>query len=157
MPQSGNPAETAALIQAFQRLVGEVFRLNGEMLSAGDRLGKDLGVSPARWQTLATIRDQAMPVTAIARRLGLARQSVQRTVNQLRREGLVQTLPNPEHRRSHLIALTRDGEEIWAQLRNLQLPLTDTFTAGLGLTAEELDRLAGQLRRIRRAAQAVGH
>lgn len=149
-----NPDE---LVSAFQRLVGEVFRLNGELLSAGERLGKELGISPARWQTLATIRQEPRTVADIARRLGLTRQSVQRTVNLLRREGLVKTSPNPDHRRSHLIALTRDGERVWAQLQNRQVPLTGMFTDGLSLTEQDLDRLAGQLRTLRKAAEAIGH
>ena len=41
-------------LEAFQRLVGEVFRLNGELLAAGERLGRDVGISPARWQVIAT-------------------------------------------------------------------------------------------------------
>ena len=156
-PQRSRATEQDQLVQAFQRLVGEVFRLNGELLSVGERLGKDLGMSPARWQTLATIRREQMTVAEIARRLGLTRQSVQRTANLLRREGLVKTAPNPGHRRSHLVGLTRDGERVWAQLRERQVPLTGVFTDGLGITAQDLDRLAGQLRTIRKAAEGVGH
>jgi len=144
-------------MEAFQRLVSEIFRLNGELLAAGERLGKDLGMSPARWQALATIRDEPLTVADIARRLGLTRQSVQRTINALRRDRLVRTLPNPGHRRSHLIQLTRDGDRAWQQLRDRQVPLTDMFTAGLGLTAAELERIAGQLRAIRKTAQGIGH
>lgn len=151
------PAAEPALVLSFQRLVSEVFRLNGELLAAGERLGRDLGMSPARWQTLATIRNRPLTVADIARRLGLTRQSVQRTVNKLRRDGLVRTQPNPEHRRSHLIELTRDGEQAWNQLRNRQVPLTDRFTHGLGLTTEELDALADQLRTIRKTAEDIGH
>jgi DNA-binding MarR family transcriptional regulator len=69
----------------------------------------------------------------------------------------VKTLPNPGHRRSHLITLTRDGERIWSQLRDRQKPLTDMFTAGIGLTPQELERLAGQLRTIRKAAADIGN
>ncbi len=157
IPQSSDQPGRDELVGAFQRLVGEVFRLNGELLSTGERLGRDIGISPARWQTLATIRHEPRTVADIARRLGLTRQSVQRTVNLLRREGLVKTAANPGHRRSHLIALTRDGERTWAQLRARQAPLTALFTDGLGLTAQDLDRLAGQLRTIRKTAEDIGH
>lgn len=160
--QDGVPHRVAngqdhALVAAFQRLVSEVFRLNGELLAAGERLGRDLDVSPARWQVLATIRTNPLPVADIARRLGLTRQSVQRTVNNLRRDGLVRTRPNPEHRRSHLIELTRDGARVWSQLRERQIPLTGNFTDGLGLGAQELEQLAAQLRAIRKSAESIGH
>lgn len=144
-------------MQAFQRLVSEIFRLNGELLAAGERLGKDLGMSPARWQALATIRNEPLTVADIARRLGLTRQSVQRTINALRRDGLVRTLPNPGHRRSHLIELTPDGDRAWQQLRDRQVPLTDMFTEGLGLTAPKLEQIAEQLRVIRKTAEDIGH
>jgi DNA-binding MarR family transcriptional regulator len=157
LPLRGVTSDDQVYVDAFQRLVSEVFRLNGELLAAGERLGKDLGVSPARWQALATIRNQPLTVADIARRLGLTRQSVQRTVNNLRRDGLVRTQPNPEHRRSHLIQLTPSGELAWAQLRERQTPLTGMFTHGLGLTAQELDRIAAQLRAIRKTAEDIGH
>ena len=156
-PHRGANARDRGLVEAFQRLVSEVFRLNGELLAAGERLGKDLGVSPARWQALATIRNDPLTVADIARRLGLTRQSVQRTVNKLRRDGLVRTRPNPEHRRSQLIELTQDGARVWSQLRERQIPLTGDFTDGLGLGAQELEQLAAQLRAIRKSAQSIGH
>jgi DNA-binding MarR family transcriptional regulator len=144
-------------VQAFQALIGEVFRLNGALLSAGDRLARDLGISPARWQTIATIRNQPMTVSDIARRLGLTRQSVQRTVKLLIEEGLARQQPNPEHRRSHLVALTRRGEKVMHELSNRQVPLTGLFTRDQGLSVEDLRQLADQLKTIRETAERVGH
>jgi DNA-binding MarR family transcriptional regulator len=144
-------------VEAFQSLVGEVFRLNGALLAAGDRLARDVGVSPARWQTIATIRRQPMTIADIARRLGLTRQSVQRTVKLLIEEGIVEQLPNPGHRRSHLVALTRHGRKVMHQLSDRQVPLTGLFTRDQGLSVEDLQQLAEQLRTIRETAERVGH
>jgi len=144
-------------VDAFQALVGEVFRLNGALLAAGDRLARDVGVSPARWQTIATIRKQPMTVADIARRLGLTRQSVQRTVKLLIEEGVVEQLPNPGHRRSHLVALTRRGEKVMQELSVRQVPLTGLFTRDLGFRVEDLQQLADRLRAIRETAERTGH
>ncbi len=154
--QSGETQLSPEFVEAFQSLVGEVFRLNGALLSAGDRLARDLGVSPARWQTIATIRKKPMTVSDIARRLGLARQSVQRTVKLLIGEGLAMHRPNPEHRRSHLVALTRRGEQVMEELAARQVPLTALFTLQLGLSVEDLEELARQLHTIRETAERVG-
>ncbi|MDJ0928908.1 MAG: MarR family transcriptional regulator [Gammaproteobacteria bacterium] len=142
-------------LEAFQRLVGEVFRLNGELLAAGERLGRDVGISPARWQVIATIRNEPMTVAEIGRRLGLTRQSIRRTVKLLAKEGLVRTRQNPNHRRSHLVALTRRGRQVMDKLRRRQVPLTGMFTHELGLDVDDLDRLTGQLEMLRETAQRV--
>ena len=105
-------------VRAFQRFVGEVFRLNGQLLTTADLLSRDLEVSTARWQTIAVIRNEPMTVAAIARRLGLTRQSVQQTVNRLERQDLVEFVDNPNHRTSLLVRLTGHGHQIMDILRD---------------------------------------
>lgn len=141
-----------AFVRAFQRLVGEVFRLNGTLLATADRLAGDLGVSTARWQVIATIRHQPLTAPDIARRLGLTRQSVQRTVNILVNEGLAEQRDNPGHRRSPLIALTRQGQRTMDRLRARQAQLTAEFTGELGLGLEDLEALINHMRALREAA-----
>lgn len=63
----------------------------------------------------------ATAVPAIADRLDLARQGVQRHVDDLVVLGYVDTRPNPAHRRSALIALTRPGAELIADVREDEL------------------------------------
>jgi DNA-binding MarR family transcriptional regulator len=137
---------------AFQHLVGEVFRLNGQLLATAEELARPIGVSPAGWQTIATLRGEAMTVSDIARRLGMRRQSVQHNINRLVRQGLVELRPNPGHRRAPLAALTASGRETMAALYRLQGELAGRFTRGLGLTPPDIDALAILLRRLREAA-----
>src|SRR5688572_8966471 len=68
---------------AFSELVLEVFRVNGLALEAGDALGEPSGLSSARWQVLGVVDHGAVPVSTIARTMGLTRQSVQLTANAL--------------------------------------------------------------------------
>ena len=100
----------------FQRLVISVFRLNGALLSAGDRLVADLGLSSARWQVLGASATAPLPLTVahIARNMGLARQTVRITVRELEASGFVRLAPNPHHQRAHLVVPTPAGERAYA-------------------------------------------
>src|SRR5271166_4204772 len=93
---------------AISELILEVFRLNGRLLEAGDALVADIGLTSARWQVLGAVALSAvpLPVAHIARNMGLARQSVQRLVDEMLADGLVRHAPNPHHRRAKLVLLT---------------------------------------------------
>jgi DNA-binding MarR family transcriptional regulator len=62
-----------------------------------------------------------LPVPSIADRLDLARQGVQRHVNDLLSLGYVETRPNPAHLRSVLIAATPAGTRVFNQIRDEEL------------------------------------
>jgi DNA-binding MarR family transcriptional regulator len=106
--------------KTFTDLVLEVFRLNGRLLAAGDRLTKPLGLTSARWQVLGAVEDQARSVAQIARRMGLARQNVQRLADALEKEGMVAYTPNPDHRRAKLVCFTEPGKKAFNQLGRRQ-------------------------------------
>lgn len=135
--------------EAATELILEVFRLNGRLLVAGDRLVAPLGLTSARWQVLGAVAlaEQPQPVAWLARSMGLNRQGVQRIVNEMIDDGLVETRPNPHHRRAHLVVLTTRGREAYARAAGLQAP----WVAGLvkGLTRDEIGsalRVAAMLR-----------
>jgi DNA-binding MarR family transcriptional regulator len=110
--------------QALTELILAIFRLNGRLLVAGDRLVADLDLSSARWQVLGAIALAAtpQPVAWLARNMGLNRQGVQRIVNEMRDEGLLELQPNPHHRRAHLVVLTKRGKEAFEAAARLQAP-----------------------------------
>jgi DNA-binding MarR family transcriptional regulator len=93
-----------------------IFRTNGLLLGAGDKLSGEEGLTSARWQVLGAIALAERPLTVpqIARRMGLTRQSVHATVNRLVASALVELAPNADHRRSPLVRLTDEG---WAKYR----------------------------------------
>lgn len=97
--------------KAFTELVLEIFRLNGRLLEAGDRLTQPVGLSSARWQILGVVEHGPITVAHVARIMGLTRQSVQQTANSLEKEGLIEFLENPHHRRSKLMAMTPEGRK----------------------------------------------
>lgn len=99
---------------ALTELILEVFRLNGDLLAAGDDLTRDFGQTSARWQVLGAVGSGPQSVAGIARDMGLTRQSVQRTTDLLAREGLVEYADNPAHRRAKLARLTEEGRNTLA-------------------------------------------
>ena len=98
-------------LAAFYLLIREVMRLNGALITLGDGLAHPFGLTSARWQLLGVIADTGpRTVSAIARDMGLARQSVQRLVNQMTGEGILELVDNPHHRRARLVAITARGQ-----------------------------------------------
>ncbi|MEP9328580.1 MarR family winged helix-turn-helix transcriptional regulator [Paraburkholderia phymatum] len=104
--------------------IPNLFRLNNRLLSAGDRLVAELGLTSARWQILGTVAAAArpQPVAWLARDIGAHRQNVQRIVNELATEGLVSFEPNPHHRRAALVVLTDKGKQVVEDAMHLQVP-----------------------------------
>jgi DNA-binding MarR family transcriptional regulator len=119
-------------------LTGSCQSDNGLFLAAGDRLAAAEGLTAARWQVLGAVALAGRPLTVpqIARRMSLARQSVQASVNRLLDDGLVEAVANPDHRRSPLIELTELGTRSYAALQRRQVAWIDDLAAGL--SASEL-------------------
>ena len=118
---------------ALTDLVLEVFRLNGRLLSAGDKLVAEAGLTSARWQVLGAIHYASEPQTVswLARSMGLTRQAVQRIVNDLVGEGLIALKTNPAHQRAHLVTLTRNGHAAYALADRRQTPWINALSKGL--------------------------
>jgi DNA-binding MarR family transcriptional regulator len=87
-----------------------IFRANGALLSAGDRLVTDFGLTSSRWQVLGALYGQGRTVSQVARIMGLTRQSVQRTVDSLLEAGFISSSHNPDHAKAQLISLTSKGK-----------------------------------------------
>jgi len=136
-------------VDALTAFTLDLFRLNSRLLITGDRLVAELGLTSARWQILGAIvgAGQAQPVAWIARDMGGARQNVQRIVNDLKDDGLVEFLPNPHHRKAHLVQLTNRGEEIYEAALKLWNPLVREIARGLSV--EQLERARETINTLR--------
>ena len=119
--------------RALSDLVLELFRLNNRLLADGDRLVADIGLTSARWKVLGCIAaaNQPQPVAWLARDLGGNRQNVQRIVNDLVNEGLLEFQPNPHHRRAHLAVLTEAGSRALKNAMDIQTPWINEIAKGL--------------------------
>jgi DNA-binding MarR family transcriptional regulator len=101
---------------ALTELVLKTFRLNGLFLQVAESIAGPVGLTAAWWQVLGAVLDGPLTVAGIAREMGLARQSVQRTADLLAERGLAEYRPNPAHRRAGLVAPTAAG---WAAIESL--------------------------------------
>lgn len=126
-----------------------VFRLNGALIAAGDELARPLGLTSARWQVMGAIAVEAGGLSAarIARAMGLARQSVQRLLDELAAEGIVAFAPNPEHKRAKLAQLTERGRALFDEISARWLDLADGWLAGVD--AADVRAAAALLHRLR--------
>jgi DNA-binding MarR family transcriptional regulator len=144
------PPETAQhdrASSAFTEVVLETFRLNGRLIAAGDKLVRPISLTSARWQVMGAIRKEKSTVADIARHMGLQRQSVQRTVDILAKEGLVRLVENPNHRRAKHVVLTRKGGAVMKRANMLQISWAKKSSQGI--SAAELEIAAQVLRKLR--------
>jgi DNA-binding MarR family transcriptional regulator len=143
---------------AFTQLVLEVFRLNGRLLAAGDRIAVPRGLSSARWQVLGALAAGPRTAAQIARAMGLARQSVQRLVDAMRAGGILASDVNPEHARARLIALTTRGRKLYDAVMAEQAVWANATASGVGVTeiAQACRILATLRRRLEGADRPKG-
>ena len=120
--------------EALTALILETFRLNGALLAAGNNLTKPMGMTSARWQVMGAVDEYGQPLTVaqIARRMGLARQGVQRIVNDLEGLGLVTLEENIDHKRSPLVAVSTAGREVMTEINKAQAAWVNELSDGLG-------------------------
>ncbi|WP_291420528.1 MarR family transcriptional regulator [Devosia sp.] len=137
---------------ALSALFLDIFRANALLVASGDELVAPLGLTSARWQVLGTVAmaPTPQPVAHIARDMGLARQSVQRLVNELAEAGLVDLRDNPHHKRAKLICLSEAGRHSFDAIHKLQRPWVDGLAEGLetekiAIAAEVLQSLRARL------------
>lgn len=132
----------------FTEIVLEVFKLGGLLVSEGDRIGSEYGITSARWKILGALSLAGEPQTVpqIARRMGLTRQAVQRLVDAMHEDNLLLFQGNPNHKRAKLISLSALGKTIYSKLDEKQSNWAITCSAGI--TQSELETTLSVLERI---------
>lgn len=129
-------------------LVADVFEAAGALRRAGEALAAAEGQTQARWQLMSVVSEDSLPVARAARRLGVARQGVQRIANELVRDGLAEFQDNPDHRTSPLLALTPTGRRA---LEAITVRAEAAHRAmGEGITQADLAAVRALLRRLTR-------
>jgi DNA-binding MarR family transcriptional regulator len=133
------------------------FRANGLLLAAGDRLAAEYGLTSARWQVLGAIALAQRPLTVpqVARRMGLTRQTVHTTVSRLVADGLVELVPNADHRRSQLVSVTELGRAKYRAIDETQTAWVNQLAAGL--RRSELETTARVLGELCKRLESASH
>lgn len=147
------PAPRSTAGDAFNDVLLVVLRLHGSFTAAGEALAKPAGQTLARWLVLDQCRDEPATVSEIARRLRLARQSVQRIADLLVADRLCLYRDNPHHQRAKLLELTAAGRSALSTIDAAQHEWCDTLAATIG--EPTLRRTAAALRRITDAVETT--
>jgi DNA-binding MarR family transcriptional regulator len=123
----------SASAKALTDLILTLFRLNSEMLSAGDYFTKDLRLTSARWQIFGQIGHSDVPLTAsqIARNMGVHRQGVQQLVDAMAVDGLLEFIDNPNHQRAKLIRMTAAGRRAYKEALKRQVEWSNRLAHGI--------------------------
>ncbi|MBV8371775.1 MAG: MarR family transcriptional regulator [Candidatus Eremiobacteraeota bacterium] len=145
--------EFAQRVNPLGNLAVEIFRLNGALLSSGNSMTRDLGMSSSRWQVVGAIEMAGRPlsVSQIARNMGLTRQSVQRLVNELEADGFLVLADNPNHRRASLASLTPTGRRVFRKIMDRQVTWSEQILAAAALSERRIGEVTSVLRRLREA------
>ncbi len=117
--------------ETLTEIILETFRLNGALLEAGNQMTRPFELTSARWQVLGPVSEQPLTVAQIARRMGLARQGVQRIVNDLERLGMLTFELNPDHKRAPLLAVSEKGQAAMEKLNAAQSVWVNALASGL--------------------------
>ena len=90
--------------------------------------------------------DQGTPVSELARRAQITKQSMAELVGHLERHGYVKRIPDPTDRRARLVRATARGREVYAIAREAIAEIELEWTARLG--APKMRRLRGLLEEL---------
>ena len=132
----------------FSDIVLEVFKLGGLLVSEGDHMGKEFGITSARWKILGALSLSGEPQTVpqIARSMGLTRQAVQRLVDAMHEDELLLFHENPDHKRAKLISLSKLGDAVFSKLGEKQLGWA--MKCSIGISKAELEATLSVLKQI---------
>ncbi len=142
-------------VEDIALLVADVFEAAGAIRQAGDAIAGTVGQSQARWQVLSVLSEGDWTLATAAGRLGITRQSVRRVVELLVDEALADYQPNPRHRGSPLVRLTRKGRATLAAITSASLSWRTAVAGEISAEALETTRTTLQsLSRLSRDATA---
>lgn len=96
---------------ALIALVDEVTRLHGRLKTAFSPVRRSLGIGQSELTVLTAVVAAERPPTVpqIGRSIGSPRQLIQRAANILVDGGLIEQIPNPDHKRAALLVPTKAG------------------------------------------------
>ena len=135
-------------VEALEAIFNETIALFFRLRVVVERLhGQGEGTSGRRAILRDLSREGPKTVPQMARARPVSRQSMQATVNGLAGDGLVESIYNPAHKRSKLVRLTPQGENL---LREMDLREAEAL-AGLSIKVpkEDLQKAAETLAAVR--------
>jgi DNA-binding MarR family transcriptional regulator len=132
--------------ELLSRTALAVFRVHGQMLEVSEDLAGPVGLTAARWQVLGAVLPEPLPVSGVARAMGLTRQGVQRIADLLVEQGLAEYRPNPAHQRAKLLAVTEAGRQAVRRIQPGHREFAQRLAKQLG--QEEFEWVADALEKL---------
>ncbi|MFD3378962.1 MULTISPECIES: MarR family winged helix-turn-helix transcriptional regulator [unclassified Streptomyces] len=162
MTEASETSETSRERQdLFSRSALGIFRLNGQFMGVAEELARPAGLTAAWWQVLGAVLKEPLPVSGIARAMGITRQSVQRIADLLVGRGLAEYVPNPAHRRAKLLRPTEEGLAAVRRITPGHAAFADRLAGTLGEaelaeTVRVLERLIDAMETVTEASAGPG-
>jgi DNA-binding MarR family transcriptional regulator len=127
-------------------IIADIFELAGRFRDNGEAIARTVGQTQARWQVMSAASAEPRTVPQIARRLGVSRQNVQRIADLLVAEDWAAFAPNPDHRASPYLVLSKRGQAALARLTKAAGAYHAQLVRGLaGTDIKSIHRLLRQL------------
>ncbi|MEW8185030.1 MAG: MarR family transcriptional regulator [Candidatus Thiodiazotropha endolucinida] len=132
----------------YTAIVLQIFKLGGLLVSEGDELTRELGLTSARWKVLGALAysESPMTVSQIAHSMGQTRQGVQRLSDAMVKEGILAYEDNPHHKKAKLVAMTPKGEDVFQALERKQIPWANQNS--FDISSQDLDIALDVLRKM---------
>lgn len=142
--------------ESYRLLIADVYELAGASRAASGAVAAAHGQTVPRWHVLSVLSGGQRTVPDVARRLGLARQSVQRVADELTAADLVSAATNPAHARSPLLELTAQGRQVLNRLTSAGDADRARALRLAGVSAGELAEARKVLQALIRGLRAAG-
>ncbi len=147
-----------ARMEIANRLFFKLYQCANLLHKTGTKAVESEGLTTQQWAVLGALtRSEAqngMSVGDLARYLLVSRQNLTGVIGRMERDGRIRVDPDPRDRRSRLVRMTVEGEQVW---RELALPKIHRFyadaldgfsTTDLVHTAHYLVKLLANMERL---------
>ena len=139
--------------ELMRNLLNEVAYTYFPLRAFGDQMIARFGQSTAEWGLLRSLDERGeQTVAALARSRPVARQWIQRLANQLSRQGMLEFVENPDHKRAKLMRITPAGRTLLAQITTVLEPRAAAMQREFD--ERELSRTVDTLRKLRQRLTA---
>jgi len=129
--ENGVEEKSAKPDEALNLLLGWI-RASHKLRALGQEMGAMTEGGRGAWGVLhSLVSEGPQTVPQLARARPVSRQHIQQIANELMAAGFIESLPNPAHRRSRLLAITASGRAEYLRVRDILLQHADTLFAGM--------------------------
>lgn len=144
--------DSLSKVRALHRLFDQTVALFHRLRAEAERIHRQGELTAARRGVLRGLYVHGpQSVPQMARVRPVSRQHIQSLVNHLQEEDLVEFLPNPAHKKSHLVGLTAKGIGLVKRMEICEQSLLKQLNTGVDTKA--IETAVDVLERIRKALE----